>query len=187
MFARAEGFATTIKIVSFLPYRNELIAALARLNAQENAASYVMVAPLRAGAENSTAKIATRPTAAWIKTFAAWSDTPPEEIAGMRGILKRIPPPRAFFTDSAGDGPNALAIGVVTATDLGLFDFVVDPRRRRAGHGAALLGQVLAWGAARGARRAYLQVLRANAPAVRLYERFGFRPAYEYAYYLIEN
>jgi phosphatidylglycerol:prolipoprotein diacylglycerol transferase len=52
------------------------------------------------------------------------------------------------------------------------------------GEGALLflLLALLAWCTAQGARKAYLQVVAANAPALAVYDRFGFREAYRYAY-----
>jgi ribosomal protein S18 acetylase RimI-like enzyme len=64
---------------------------------------------------------------------------------------------------------------------VGLFDLGVAPALRGRGHGGRLLAGMLRWGLARGARRAYLQVLATN-PAIRLYERAGFREAYRYWY-----
>ncbi|HKY19731.1 MAG TPA: ribosomal protein S18-alanine N-acetyltransferase [Vicinamibacterales bacterium] len=48
---------------------------------------------------------------------------------------------------------------------------------RAQGLGTALLEHVLQAGASRGAARATLEVRRSNAPARRLYERFGFEVA----------
>lgn len=45
------------------------------------------------------------------------------------------------------------------------------------GYGSTLLTHVLEMGAARGARRATLEVRRSNAAAIRLYERLGFEVA----------
>lgn len=51
----------------------------------------------------------------------------------------------------------------------------VHPDARRQGAGAALLQAVLDWATARGAHQLTLEVRSSNAPALRLYERFGFR------------
>ncbi len=51
------------------------------------------------------------------------------------------------------------------------------PELRRGGVASALLERVLADGAAKGARRATLEVRRSNEAALKLYEKFGFTVA----------
>ena len=76
----------------------------------------------------------------------------------------------------------SVGMGVLDGGMLGLFDLVTDPDARGRGHGRRLILGLLGWGRARGARRAYLQVLEANDDARRLYVRLGFRRAYDYWY-----
>jgi ribosomal-protein-alanine N-acetyltransferase len=52
---------------------------------------------------------------------------------------------------------------------------VVDPTRRRCGHGARLIQAAAAWALARGCERLALEVHAENQPAISLYERLGFR------------
>jgi ribosomal protein S18 acetylase RimI-like enzyme len=73
------------------------------------------------------------------------------------------------------------ALAVRDGPLLGLFDLGVEPALRGRGHGRRLLDGLLRWGIERGARCAYLQVLATN-PAIRLYERTGFREVYRYGY-----
>jgi len=56
-------------------------------------------------------------------------------------------------------------------------NLAVLPEHRRAGVATQLLDRVLADGAARGAHRATLEVRRSNEPALKLYEKAGFRVA----------
>jgi ribosomal protein S18 acetylase RimI-like enzyme len=77
--------------------------------------------------------------------------------------------------------PAGCGLAVADGPLLGLFDLAVDPALRGRGLGGRLVDGLLRWGAGRGARSAYLQVLATN-PAVRLYERTGFREAYRYWY-----
>ncbi|MCV7170236.1 GNAT family N-acetyltransferase, partial [Mycobacterium manitobense] len=70
---------------------------------------------------------------------------------------------RAAVT-SAPDGTRWLGMSAVR---------VADDRRRR-GHARTLCGALLDWGAARGATRAYVQVVVDNAGAAALYESMGF-------------
>lgn len=58
---------------------------------------------------------------------------------------------------------------------LGITAVHVAPDARRRGAGRTLCEALLAWGADRGADRAYVQVLTDNAPALGLYAGLGFR------------
>ena len=67
--------------------------------------------------------------------------------------------------------------------ELHINNLAVLPAFRNRGAGGALVEHALSFGAGHGAGRATLEVRRANDPARRLYERFGFtvtgmRPAY---------
>jgi ribosomal-protein-alanine N-acetyltransferase len=59
--------------------------------------------------------------------------------------------------------------------EIHINNLAVLPEHRRGGVASSLLEQVLAEGAARGAHRATLEVRRSNDPALKLYEKFGFR------------
>ncbi|WP_237570339.1 N-acetylglutamate synthase, CG3035 family [Mycolicibacterium lacusdiani] len=68
---------------------------------------------------------------------------------------------------------------VTTAPDgtrwVGLSAVHVAAEARRGGHGRGICSALLAWGADRGATRAYVQVEVDNGPAIDLYEAMGFR------------
>jgi ribosomal protein S18 acetylase RimI-like enzyme len=99
-----------------------------------------------------------------------------------RAMLEAIPGERLLAAvRSAGGPPAGCGLAVAEGAVVGLFDLAVDPALRGRGHGRRLVDGLLRWGAGRGARCAYLQVLATN-PAVRLYERTRFREAYRYWY-----
>ncbi|KFI07388.1 GNAT family N-acetyltransferase [Massilia sp. BSC265] len=62
------------------------------------------------------------------------------------------------------------------AARVNLFQMWVAPESRGCGVAAALLDEALGWARARGTRVVHLGVNNANAGALRLYERAGFRP-----------
>jgi RimJ/RimL family protein N-acetyltransferase len=84
---------------------------------------------------------------------------------------------RAWFIgrDDAGQ-----AVGIVQARrrppdDCLLFSMWVAPAARRSGAGRALVQAVEDWGQTWGATRVVLWVIAGNEPAMRFYDRIGFR------------
>ena len=63
-----------------------------------------------------------------------------------------------------------------------LFDVATAAPARNQSIGRRLVGHLLAWGRAQGARTGHLAVVADNTPALRLYARLGFREAYRYWY-----
>jgi ribosomal protein S18 acetylase RimI-like enzyme len=102
--------------------------------------------------------------------------------ATHRALLEAIPGERLLAAVSAGPQHVGCGLAVRDGALLGLFDLAVAPALRGRGHGRRLVDGLLRWGADRGARCAYLQVLATNEVAIRLYERTGFREAYRYWY-----
>lgn len=60
-------------------------------------------------------------------------------------------------------------------SDLEILNFAVRIGTRRRGLGTSLLRNALAWGKTFEAERAFLEVRASNEPALRFYERHGFR------------
>ena len=76
----------------------------------------------------------------------------------------------------------ACGLGVLQCGFIGFYDIVTDPAFRRQGHAIHLIESLLGWAGEQGARRAYLQVVLSNTPALALYARLGFRELYQYWY-----
>jgi len=64
----------------------------------------------------------------------------------------------------------------------GVFDVITATDARGRGHATALCAHLLTWAWSHGMRIAYLQVTSDNAPALAVYRKFGFEPAYRYHY-----
>jgi len=75
----------------------------------------------------------------------------------------------------------ASSVSIREGEHVGIFDVVTAADWRGRGLASALIAAQLADAYSRGARVAYLQV-RADNPARRIYERFGFAAVYEYWY-----
>ncbi len=63
---------------------------------------------------------------------------------------------------------------------VGIFSMYTAGNARGKGYASLLVGHLLAWGAARGAKAAFLQVDRSNEAAISVYRKFGFAPRYTY-------
>lgn len=122
------------------------------------------------------------PTARWWSAMARlWSIDETRQPA-WRSIVERVEPPAAYVLAANGETDNAAGLGVVAGDWLGLFEVVVAEDKRRQGWGIELTSSLLEWGYSQGARRAFLQVVVENDPAIALYERLGFRKLYRYWY-----
>jgi ribosomal protein S18 acetylase RimI-like enzyme len=110
--------------------------------------------------------------------LAAWARCEPSRDveAHVETVFARMAG-RATFA-RLDDGAS---VGIAVEGDdlVGLFCLAVDPARRRAGLGTALVRALLAESRA---DVAYLQVEERNTPAVRLYGRLGFGEAYRYCH-----
>jgi ribosomal protein S18 acetylase RimI-like enzyme len=92
-------------------------------------------------------------------------------VRGLRGFC-----PSATWLMAGPDGYAGAVQGVLTGGWGAVQNLGVTPEARGRGVGAALLAKCLRGFANAGARRAHLEVTADNAPALRLYKRFGFRP-----------
>lgn len=123
----------------------------------------------------------------WLQTFVAVSGKPLQGQDTHLQMLQSIAAPCCWaHSPLPGQSASAAcALGVLAQGQLGLFDIATRADLRRQGLAAALVQQVLGWGARQGARRAYLQVLGENTAALALYDKLGFRLAYRYAYWVV--
>ncbi|MGD8398989.1 MAG: GNAT family N-acetyltransferase [Anaerolineae bacterium] len=122
------------------------------------------------------------PAAAWLDHFCRLAAVPREKHCIHQAILDAIVPDHVTACVTTGEKVVACGLAVAEGGYVGLFDLITDPACRRRGHGTHLVQGLIAWGRARGASRAYLQVMHKNKGARRLYERLGFREVYRYWY-----
>ncbi len=126
--------------------------------------------------------IQTTLTPEWIDHFCALNPAVARHRGTMTAMLSAILPKAAFATIRQEGEVVAVGLGVLERGYLGLFDILVAQPARGQGIGRRLVGSLLAWGAANGATRSYLQVVSTNVPALRLYQSYGFREHYRYWY-----
>ena len=119
---------------------------------------------------------------AWLDSYTAFSATSPETLLPMRAILENIAPACCYVTQWADGAPVTCGLGVLEGPFFGLYDIVTSPAERGKGYGVHLLHSLLSWARENGASYAYLAVMDDNAPARRLYDKWGFVEVYKYWY-----
>ena len=127
------------------------------------------------------AEVLAAPDARWIDLEVSrgrYADIADTFLRSMKGLGDR-----AGFGVADLDDVAASACLLVHEGDVVVLSAMrTAPELRRRGAARALMSSAAAWGAARGASVAYLQVERDNTAALRLYQRLGFTPRYPYHY-----
>ncbi len=123
----------------------------------------------------SAVAIAARPDDDWLRLYQR--DVPVD-------VLTAVLDGEVAFATAAG---AAVGRGAVTESPdgtrwVGLSAVHVVETARRGGRAREVCDALLAWGAERGATRAYVQVLADNTAATRLYESMGFSPHHRSRY-----
>jgi [ribosomal protein S18]-alanine N-acetyltransferase len=83
-----------------------------------------------------------------------------------------------LVAEVGGEVAGFAVVRLITASDVGeaeLESIVIAPQWRGLGLGASLLSELTHRASAQGARRLDLEVRASNSPAIRLYQRAGFR------------
>ena len=184
-FSAARGIPPSFQLTS-AAHPADLDAVLAARGYAVDAPVIVMTRELDAASSFDSglgfeATVFSKPDAEWL-TVPVERGRYAEARDVFLGILARLGNRAGFALVRSDAGPIAVGLGVTDGPWLGIFAMLTLPEARRRGAAKAVLRTLTAWGAARGARRAYLQVERDNDGARTLYAARGFVPAYEYHY-----
>ncbi|MEI7663266.1 MAG: GNAT family N-acetyltransferase [Bacteroidota bacterium] len=118
----------------------------------------------------------------WIDDFIRMNGFDLHRKPAYISIMNQLRTPKCLISIARDNKAIGVGLGVVEGQYIGLFDIVVDEVYRHTGLGYLIVENIMRWGRSRGARNAYLQVLADNLPAIRLYEKMGFRESYRYWY-----
>jgi N-acetylglutamate synthase len=118
----------------------------------------------------------------WIADFIRMNEFDPGRQSTYIAIMKQLQLSKCLISLVRDHKTIGVGLGVVEGRFIGLFDIVVDKSYRNTGLGYLIVENILRWGRKHGADTAYLQVLTDNLQALRLYEKFGFKEAYQYWY-----
>ena len=157
-----------------------LEAELTRRGYAPRTETLMMVGPLRG--DGGRADVTTDPDARFEAVFNG-AQNDPRDAAERMGAFHRIPAPRGFAVIAIDGQPVAIGGTAVEGDWAGVFGMRTLAAHRRKGLARDILAALFATARAAGAGRGYLQVEADNAPAITLYEGFGFREAYRYRYW----
>ena len=122
------------------------------------------------------------PTEQWLSAFATLRNLLAHHATTFRAMLAKLSLPSRYILMMQDDTPLTCGLAVVEDQYAGLFDITTHPSHRRRGIAIRLVHALLDWARTTGATTAYLQVMASNAPALSLYEKFGFKEEYRYWY-----
>ena len=134
----------------------------------------------RAPTSDPSFKLLTRED--WLAAYGQLTAMPDKAQILHGAILRGIKGTCAYAAILSGGEPVACGLAVLEQNLVGLFDIYTHSEHRGRGHAKTLVGQLLAWSASEGVTNAYLQMVAANTPARGLYDKFGFKKAYDYWY-----
>jgi ribosomal protein S18 acetylase RimI-like enzyme len=180
-FYRARGLPPIFKLTAAaLPagLEDALVTAGYRVDAPVSVRTRALPLPLPAG----PARLEAHPSEQWQQVNAAAGEHCGSAPQLFLELVTRIQSPRLFVSVEDQGETAAVGMGVAQEEWVNVFEIGTHPVHRRRGLARRVLGALLAWGAEQGARRAYLQVMPENRPALALYEGLGFEEAYRYWY-----
>lgn len=120
----------------------------------------------------------------FVEAYLKITGSDPALRAGLAEVISSIKPTVGLFLKEEVENEPQAAVLCVQDNDLaGIMSLAVAPGLRRKGYGAEIFAAALRWARVRSARTAWLQVVSTNAPAIALYERFGFTEAYRHRYW----
>jgi N-acetylglutamate synthase len=122
--------------------------------------------------------LADGPDPGWVAAWAACEERPDDD-EHARAVLARIEPPTAYARAAEDLG---VGLAVCERGWAGLFCVATAASARGRGIAGHVVHALAKWAVERGARRLYLQVDSANAPAHALYARTGFTRSHGYHY-----
>jgi ribosomal protein S18 acetylase RimI-like enzyme len=121
-------------------------------------------------------------TEEWLADFCRMGGMSDERKPTLRQMLTNIIPQKCFATICPDSQAIACGLSVLQGKYIGCYDVITDASFRNQEYGKRLMCSLLAWGKQNGARKAYLQVMLTNAPALHLYAQLGFKEVYQYWY-----
>lgn len=175
----ARGLPPIFKPAGPLP---ALEAELAARGYRARTPTLMMVADILDAARPERVSVADTVGAAFERVFLGTQENA-EDAAERMGAFHRIARPRVFASIEVEGEPVAIGGSAIESDWAGVFGMRTLAAYRRLGLAQDVVAALMAGARAAGATKSYLQVEAPNAPAIALYERFGFRTVFAYSYW----
>jgi ribosomal protein S18 acetylase RimI-like enzyme len=169
-----------IRITPLVP--RHLNEELDQLGYGYEAETIVMRAEIPDAQAQEGVEISPKPSADWLTHYEKTSPRPDFRADTLRKILTALVPDAGFALLRQDGVPVSFAIGVAERGHLAVLNVATNPTVRRRGFSKKVLESLYAWGKARGAHTAHLNVQGDNTRAVDLYSGLGFNEIYRYVY-----
>ena len=118
----------------------------------------------------------------WQSSYFRLCQTRDETIPLAKKVQQNIIGRSICATVTCNNEIVACGLCVVEREYAGLYDIIVAPQHRRKGYGQDICKALMFAASQHGAKTAYLQVVADNHNATRLYEKIGYKSAYQYWY-----
>lgn len=119
----------------------------------------------------------------WFSDYTGMTEYTDEIKIKLKHQYLRIILPCWFYSLKGSDGRVvATGVGVSQYNYFGLYSIFVEPTMRSLGIGTRLINSMLIHAKSNGNTTAYLNVLSENSAAIKIYQKNGFKVAYDYHY-----
>ena len=121
-------------------------------------------------------------SAAWVDAFCSLNRTAAKNRSALVHILERILPPTFYVSLLVKGKVVSCGFAVLDGSMISFYDIFTKVSQRKKGYGEQIMLKLLQLGKEHGATSAFLQVMKNNIAALRLYNKLGFKEEYIYWY-----
>lgn len=133
--------------------------------------------------DNATHQLPFADTVGWVNAALKMEGRNDKFSMGLIEVINSIASQTGLFLlEDEAHQPTSALRAVISGDLIGLFDMATNIQHQRRGLASSLIYSALQWGRHKGAKKAWLQVLSSNEPAISLYKMIGFSEFYRYLY-----
>ncbi len=127
-------------------------------------------------------KISSKPDLDWIQCYCNFHQVYDKDFTIFNNFINKIQLPAIFVSIYKKHNCIGCGLGILDNGNLWIYNLLVNSEFRNMGIGTEIMNLLLLKGKAIGAKFSYLQVVKANTKALKLYSRIGYKEIYNYWY-----